>query len=80
MKRLAILIMAIALCAGLILATTVPAQDSEHPEDDGHDDTDDSHDTNETHHEEYHDPWMNIYISGGVVIVFMMAVVFWPKK
>jgi hypothetical protein len=79
MKRLAILGVIIVLFMGLLLAPALPAQDGGHEEDVVEHEND--HDGNDTHEEqEYHDPWMNLYVTGGVIVAFMVAVVVWPRK
>jgi len=71
--------LAILICLGLVLAPSMLAQHGGEPNGDvGEHEEDDHH--NETHEEEYHDPWMNLYITGGVIIAFMVAVVVWPRK
>jgi ABC-type Zn2+ transport system substrate-binding protein/surface adhesin len=96
MRRIPLLAIALVLCIGLMLAPAILAQDVDHHEgeeepheedpheENGHEEAnghDDHHDGNDTHHEEeYHDPWMNLYITGGVIVAFMVAVVVWPKR
>lgn len=80
MRQIPMMVAAMLLCLGLILASAILAQDGDNGEEHEHEEENGQHDTNETHYEEHHDPWPNLYAVSIVVVVFACAIVIWPRK